>query len=71
MPEAALGPDHPPEASHSRAFCTDQVSVEDPLAETLLGFAASDTIGADDPADADPVLLSPLLHPAINEAARR
>ena len=70
VPEAALGPDQPPEASHSKEFCTDQVSVENPLAGTLVGLAVSDTVGAD-AVKPDPVLSSPLLHPAIREAARR
>jgi hypothetical protein len=71
VPEAPLRPDQPPEAWHSREFCADQVSVEDPLAGTLVGFAVSDTIGVDDAANETPVLSLPLLHPAISEAARR
>lgn len=71
MPEAALDPDQPPDAPHSKEFCADQASVEDPLAGTLVGLAVSDTVGADNAVKADPVLLSPPLHPAISEAIRR
>ena len=45
LPETALAPDHAPEATQDVASVDDQVSVEDPLLATDVGFAASDTVG--------------------------
>ena len=45
LPEVALAPDHAPEAEQEVAFVEDQVSVEDPPLATVVGFAASDTVG--------------------------
>jgi hypothetical protein len=45
LPEVALLPDHAPEAAHEVALVEDQVSMEDPLLATDVGFAASETIG--------------------------
>ena len=44
LPEGALVPDQPPKAVQV-AFVEDQVSVEDPLYATDVGFATSDTVG--------------------------
>jgi len=45
LPEAALLPDHAPEAAQELASVEDQVSVDDLPVATRLGFAASDTVG--------------------------
>ena len=45
LPEGALVPDQPPTAVQELAFVEDQVSVEDPLYATDVGFAVSDTVG--------------------------
>ena len=45
LPESALPPDHAPEARQEVASVDDQVSIEDPLLQTVAGFAASDTVG--------------------------
>jgi hypothetical protein len=41
-----LSPDQPPEAVQEAALVEDQVSVEDPLYATDVGFAVSDTVGS-------------------------
>jgi hypothetical protein len=46
LPEVALPPDHAPEAVQEAALVDDQVSVDDPPLTTVVGFAASDTVGA-------------------------
>jgi hypothetical protein len=46
VPEVALAPDQAPEAKQEVALVEDQVSVEDPPLVTVVGFAASDTVGA-------------------------
>ena len=45
MPEAALVPDHAPEAEQDVAFVEDQVSIEVPPLVTDVGFAATETVG--------------------------
>ena len=46
LPEVALGPTpHAPEDVQDVAFVEDQVSVDDPPLATVVGFAASDTVG--------------------------
>jgi hypothetical protein len=45
LPETALLPDHAPEATQEVASVDDQVRVEDPPLVTIVGFAASDTVG--------------------------
>jgi hypothetical protein len=45
LPEVALAPDQAPEAEQEVALVEDQVSVEDPPLVTVVGFAASDTVG--------------------------
>ena len=45
LPEAALGPDQPPEATHDVASVDDQESVDVSPRVTVVGFAASDTVG--------------------------
>ena len=44
-PEVALEPDHAPEAVQEVALVEDQVSAEDSPYATVIGFAASDTVG--------------------------
>ena len=44
-PEVALAPDQAPEAVQELALVEDQVSVEDALYATVVGFAASETVG--------------------------
>ena len=41
----ACAPDHPPEAVQAVALVEDQVNVELPPLETLVGLALSDTVG--------------------------
>ena len=45
LPEVGLVPDQAPEAAQELASVEDQVSVEDPLYATDVGFATSDTVG--------------------------
>ncbi|HKQ25235.1 MAG TPA: hypothetical protein VJT81_12405 [Burkholderiales bacterium] len=47
LPDVALLPDQAPEAEHEVAFVDDHVSVDDPPLVTDVGFACSDTVGAD------------------------
>lgn len=46
VPLVASAPDQPPDAVQEAAFVEDQVSVEVPPLETLVGFALSATVGA-------------------------
>ena len=44
-PEVALSPDQAPEAVQEVALVEDQVSIEDSPYATVVGVAASDTVG--------------------------
>lgn len=46
LPDVALLPDQAPDAAQELAFVAVQLSVEDSLAFTLVGFAVSDSVGA-------------------------
>ncbi len=61
-PLTALAPDQAPEAVHEVALVADQVNVELPPLETVLGLAARVTVGAGGVTDtvADCVALPPL-----------
>ena len=45
VPPVATAPDHPPEAVHAVALVADQVKLELPPLDTLLGLALNVTLG--------------------------
>jgi hypothetical protein len=62
LPEVGLAPDQAPEAVQEVASVEDQVSIEDPLYATDVGFAVSDTVGTgggDTVTAADALALTP------------
>ena len=67
LPEVAKVPDHAPEATQEVASVDDQVSVEEPPLVTIVGFAASDTVGTGTTVTVTEVLALPPEPPQVRE----
>ena len=67
LPDVARAPDHAPEATQEAASVDDQVRMEEPPLVTIVGFAASDTVGTGTTATVTEVLALPPEPPQVRE----